>query len=83
MPRLERIPVVARLTANPPALLRDVAYAQLPPEAHESDRLIRSGGPFPHAKDGVVFGNRERIGRFARSQLSKSREVDRCSEEKI
>ena len=45
----------------PPALLRDVASAQLPPEAHETDRLIRSGGPFPHAKDGVVFGNRERL----------------------
>ena len=23
--------------------------------------LIRQGGPFPHEKDGVVFGNRERL----------------------
>ncbi len=24
-------------------------------------RLIEAGGPFPYAKDGVVFGNRERL----------------------
>ena len=51
-------PVGAR---PPPALLQDVARAQLPPEAQETDRLIRAGGPFPHAKDGTVFGNRERL----------------------
>ena len=38
-----------------------VALAQLPAEAQKTARLIRSGGPFPYAKDGVVFGNRERI----------------------
>jgi ribonuclease T1 len=38
-----------------------VALSQLPPEAQTTERLIRSGGPFPHAKDGVVFGNRERL----------------------
>jgi ribonuclease T1 len=37
-----------------------VALSQLPSEARTAERLIRSGGPFPHAKDGVVFGNRER-----------------------
>ena len=35
--------------------------AQLPPEAQATDRLIRAGGPFTSHKDGVVFGNRERI----------------------
>lgn len=38
-----------------------VALAQLPPEAQATDRLIRAGGPFPHDKDGSVFGNRERL----------------------
>jgi ribonuclease T1 len=33
----------------------------LPPEAQQTERLIRSGGPFPYAKDGTVFGNRERL----------------------
>lgn len=38
-----------------------VALAALPPEARQTELLIRGGGPFPNAKDGVVFGNRERI----------------------
>jgi ribonuclease T1 len=31
----------------------------LPAEARETLSLIRAGGPFPYARDGVVFGNRE------------------------
>ena len=38
-----------------------VSLVNLPKEAQTTARLIRSGGPFPHDKDGVVFGNRERI----------------------
>ena len=39
-----------------------VALAQMPAEAQNTERLIRAGGPFPYPrKDGVVFGNRERI----------------------
>jgi ribonuclease T1 len=38
-----------------------IPVAQLPVEARETLRLIRSGGPFPYAKDGVAFGNRERL----------------------
>lgn len=41
--------------------LPTVALAQLPAEAQQTAKLIRSGGPFPYAKDGVVFGNRERV----------------------
>jgi ribonuclease T1 len=45
-----------------PAASESVALAQLPPEAQSTERLIRSGGPFPHPrKDGTVFGNRERL----------------------
>ena len=38
-----------------------VALADLPVEARQTEQLIRSGGPFPYAKDGSVFGNRERL----------------------
>lgn len=38
-----------------------VQVEELPREARETERLIRSGGPFPYAKDGAVFGNRERL----------------------
>jgi ribonuclease T1 len=37
-----------------------VALASLPPEARQTEQLIRRGGPFAYAKDGSVFGNRER-----------------------
>jgi ribonuclease T1 len=38
-----------------------VALAELPEEARQTEQLIRRGGPFPYAKDGTVFGNRERL----------------------
>jgi ribonuclease T1 len=37
-----------------------VAISDLPPEAGETLRLIRQGGPFPYARDGSVFGNYEK-----------------------
>ena len=42
---------------SPPA----VAVAALPSEAQSVERAIRRGGPFAFAKDGIVFGNRERL----------------------
>ena len=41
--------------------LAPVAVAELPREAREVLALIARGGPFPHERDGVPFGNRERI----------------------
>ena len=38
-----------------------MALAELPPEAQQTEKLIRAGGPFPYSKDGTVFGNRERM----------------------
>lgn len=38
-----------------------VSLAELPRQGAETYHLIRQGGPFPHEKDGVVFGNRERL----------------------
>ena len=37
-----------------------IKVADLPPEAHETLRLIKQGGPFPYPRDGVVFGNFEK-----------------------
>ena len=42
-------------------VMETVRLVNLPKEAQITERLIRTGGPFPHDKDGVVFGNRERI----------------------
>ena len=42
-------------------ILGTVGLAQLPAEAQITERLILAGGPFPHSKDGSVFGNRERV----------------------
>lgn len=44
----------------PAGLGADVSLSSLPPQARETDRLIHSGGPFPYARDGVVFGNYEK-----------------------
>ena len=38
-----------------------VTLAQLPAQGRETYALIFQGGPFPYDKDGVVFGNRERL----------------------
>jgi len=38
-----------------------ISLNQLPLQGIETYHLIRSGGPFPFRKDGVVFGNRERF----------------------
>jgi len=43
-----------------PAANPAVALGTLPAEAQSTYRLVFSGGPFPYAKDGIVFGNRER-----------------------
>ena len=38
-----------------------VQVAELPGAGRETYQLIRRGGPFAHDKDGMVFGNRERL----------------------
>lgn len=55
----------AALTAQPqdrgaphPAI-HGIRVSYLPPEARTTLALIRAGGPFPHARDGSVFANRE------------------------
>jgi ribonuclease T1 len=40
---------------------REIEQQQLPKEARETIALIRQGGPFPYRRDGVAFGNREKL----------------------
>lgn len=43
------------------AKMGGVRLSELSAEARNTRRLIAEGGPFPYAKDGIVFGNRERL----------------------
>ena len=60
----------AAAAASPALQARDVppqpaattiAADALPPQGRDMLDRIRRGGPFDHDKDGVVFGNRERL----------------------
>lgn len=44
-----------------PRAAGEIAVADLPPEGRETLALIKQGGPFPYAKDGSTFGNRENL----------------------
>lgn len=41
--------------------IADVQLGSLPAEASQTLALIKQGGPYPYAKDGVVFGNYEGV----------------------
>jgi ribonuclease T1 len=45
----------------PEPAIPTVAMSALPAEAQQVEQRIRKGGPFAYAKDGSVFGNRERL----------------------
>jgi ribonuclease T1 len=46
---------------DPESGLKIVAVADLPQEAQNTLKLIDQGGPYPYSRDGVVFGNLEKI----------------------
>lgn len=46
---------------DPVSGLPFVEATELPAEARTTLELIERGGPFPYARDGIVFQNRERI----------------------
>ncbi len=46
--------------APEPAVQGSIPVSSLPAEARATQQSIRAGGPFAAAKDGSVFGNRER-----------------------
>ncbi|WP_424636509.1 ribonuclease domain-containing protein [Embleya sp. AB8] len=57
-------PATATAAGRPgwvPTGMRTVAAGQLPAEARETLRLIAAGGPYPYPRDGIVFGNREKL----------------------
>ena len=54
-------PAYAQRGDAAPNTIAEVRVDQLPREARETIALIRNGGPFPYAKDGAVFGNREGV----------------------
>ena len=53
------VPASAQKAPAPRPAVTDIAATELPPEARETIALIRKKGPYPYAKDGVIFGNRE------------------------
>ena len=46
---------------GPAPATTEVRVASLPAEARATIALIRKGGPYPYARDGAVFSNREKI----------------------
>ena len=51
----------AAFARNTPEVLPDVALTDLPKEAHEVYALIGKDGPFRYERDGIAFGNREKL----------------------
>ena len=54
-------PAASRASTDPESGLKIVAVADLPKEAQATLKLIDQGGPYPYSRDGVVFGNLEKI----------------------
>lgn len=44
-----------------PAAIPEVAASELPEQARQTITLIRKGGAFPYERDGIVFGNFEKL----------------------
>ena len=61
-PARATLPSAARTSGTDPASgLEWIAVSSLPPQGQQTYRLILSGGPFPYARDGVAFQNREGV----------------------
>jgi ribonuclease T1 len=45
--------------SNQTRAIAEIHVVELPPEARQTLQLIKRGGPFPYARDGIPFGNRE------------------------
>ena len=66
------VPAHAQRSAPSAEGFPTIALSELPPEALRTLELIRRNGPYPYAKDGAVFGNRE--GRLPRQRRGYYRE---------
>lgn len=40
---------------------REIRLQELPAEARQTLQLIQRGGPYPHERDGISFGNYEKL----------------------
>ena len=49
------------VAGHEPVAIPEVAVAELPEQALQTIALIRKGGPFPYERDGIVFGNFEKL----------------------
>ncbi len=61
---LPGIEATARKDAGPQSsavVNSEIAVAALPPEAQRILQLIKQGGPFAYSRDGVTFGNYEKL----------------------
>lgn len=58
---LPGMPAFARSAWDAAAQVPGITLQELPLQGRATYALILEGGPFPHDKDGTVFGNRERI----------------------
>ena len=54
-------PALARNDGVSAAAGNEIALAALPREARQTLDSIKRGGPFPYERDGVAFGNYERL----------------------
>lgn len=54
------VPALAQKAPAGAPAVGEVAVGDLPAEARATIALVRKGGPYPYAKDGAVFGNREK-----------------------
>lgn len=52
---------IARNTSGMTVVTGTIRATDLPKEAQRTLALIEQGGPFPYAKDGITFGNYERL----------------------
>jgi ribonuclease T1 len=52
---------IARNTDGMAVAAGTIRAADLPKEAQHTLALIEQGGPFPYVKDGITFGNYERL----------------------
>jgi len=59
---LASMPVEAtELSSHSKVAVDVIAVTELPPEARDTLRAIKQGGPFAYSRDGVIFKNYERI----------------------
>lgn len=52
---------VLQVAAQARGRIDEIEARRLPHEARETLHRIKAGGPFRHARDGIPFGNRERL----------------------